>query len=147
MLVQSITRELVGVPMIWQVQVRIHLFLSGVRGSCTTLFSYPWARIPQSTSGEEWAGDSFHTAKSWGDSRSSSPTVRGEGIASSQLLLFISSHDDFLFINGEACYSHQRPGCEGRFLGRYSAEERFLGRLCGRHLGGRDPFEVILGSE
>ena len=68
-----------------------------------------------------------------------SPTIRGEGIASSQLLLFISSHDDFLFINREACYSHQRPGCDGRFLGRYSAEERFLDRLCGRRLGGRDP--------
>ena len=58
-----------------------------------------------------------------------SPTIRGEGIASSQLLLFISSHADLLFINREAFYSHQRPGCDGRFLGRYSAEERFLGRL------------------
>ena len=66
-------------------------------------------------------------------------TIRREGIALSQLLLFIFSHDDFLFINGEACYSHQRPGCGGRFLGRYSAEELFLGRLCGRRLGGRDP--------
>ena len=68
-----------------------------------------------------------------------SATIRKEGIASSQLLLFTSGHDDFLFIKGEVCYSHQRPGCDGCFLGRYSADERFLGRLRGWRLGERDP--------
>ena len=38
-----------------------------------------------------------------------SPTMRREGIASSQLLLFIFPSRRFLFIKGEAHYSHQRP--------------------------------------
>ena len=39
----------------------------------------------------------------------------------------------------EARYSHQRPGCGGRFLGRYNAEERFLSCFCEWRLGDRDP--------
>ena len=44
-----------------------------------------------------------------------------------------------MFIPGEASYSHQWPGCGGRFLGRYSADEQFLGRLREWRLGERDP--------
>ena len=44
-----------------------------------------------------------------------------------------------LFIPGAVRYSHQWPGCGGRFLGRYNAEERFLGRLREWRLGERDP--------
>ena len=53
--------------------------------------------------------------------------------------LFIPGQDDSLFIPGEARYSHQCPGCGGRFLGRYNAEERFLGRLREWRLVDRDP--------
>ena len=66
-----------------------------------------------------------------------------------QRLLFIPGHqhpfclyqssNDFLFIPGEASYSHQWPGCGGRFLGRNNADERFLGRLREWRLGERDP--------
>ena len=44
-----------------------------------------------------------------------------------------------LFIPGAARYSHQCPGCGGRFLGRYNAEERFLECLREWRLGERDP--------
>ena len=44
-----------------------------------------------------------------------------------------------MLIPGAVRYSHQWPGCGGRFLGRYNAEERFLGRLCEWRLGERDP--------
>ena len=40
---------------------------------------------------------------------------------------------------GEASYSHQWPRCGERFFGRYTPEERFLGRLRVWHLGERDP--------
>ena len=46
-----------------------------------------------------------------------------------RFLAYTRSSDDFLLIPGEARYSHQWPGCDGRFLGRYNAEERFLGCL------------------
>ena len=54
-------------------------------------------------------------------------------------LAYTRSSEDFLLIPGEARYSHQWPGCGGRFLGRYNAEERFLGRLREWRLGERDP--------
>ena len=54
-------------------------------------------------------------------------------------LAYTRSSGDFLLIPGEARYSHQWPGCGGRFLGRYNAEERFLGRLREWCLGKRDP--------
>ena len=47
--------------------------------------------------------------------------------------------NDSLLITGESSYSHQWPGCGGRFLGRYNADERFLGRLREWRLGERDP--------
>ena len=53
--------------------------------------------------------------------------------------VYTRSSSDFLFIPGEASYSHQWPGCGGRFLGRYNSDERFLGRLCEWRLGERDP--------
>ena len=43
-----------------------------------------------------------------------------------------------VFIPGEA-YSHQWPRCGERFLGRYTPEERFRGRLREWCLGERDP--------
>ena len=56
-----------------------------------------------------------------------------------QRLLFIPGHQRpfclyqviqrFLVYTGEVSYSHQWPGCDGRFLGRHNADERFLGRL------------------
>ena len=140
-------------------------FLRGVDGSCTTLFRYPWVRIPQSTSGVEWAEESFHTANFGRDSRASFADY-GEGwchsflclyqvtmipcsyqvkrcflayTRSRRFLVYTRSKDDSLFIPGEARYSHQCPGCGGRFLGRYNAEERFLGRLREWRLGERDP--------
>ena len=56
-----------------------------------------------------------------------------------EFLAYTRSQYDSLFIPGEARYSHQCPGCGGRFLGRYNAEERFLGRLHEWRLGKRDP--------
>ena len=47
--------------------------------------------------------------------------------------------NDFLFIPGESSYSHQWPGCGERFLGRFNADERFLGHLREWRLGERDP--------
>ena len=65
------------------------------------------------------------------------------------VLLFMPSHQhlsfipgassDSLLIPGEASYSHQWLGRGGRFLGRYNADERFLGRLQEWRLGERDP--------
>ena len=43
-----------------------------------------------------------------------------------------------MFIPGEA-YSHQWPQCGECFLGRYTPEERFRGRLREWRLGERDP--------
>ena len=111
---------------------------------CERVAALPYSRIlgqgyHRAQVGKSGPGIPFTQPSLEGIAGRPSPTMRREGIASSQLLLFISSHDDFLFINGEACYSHQLPGGDGRFLGRYRAEERFLGRLCGRRLGGRDP--------
>ena len=40
---------------------------------------------------------------------------------------------------GEASYSHQWPSCGERFLGLYTPEERFLGRLREWRLGERNP--------
>ena len=54
-------------------------------------------------------------------------------------LAYTRSSDDFLLIPGEERYSHQWPGCGGRFSGRYNAEEQFLGRLREWRLGERDP--------
>ena len=54
-------------------------------------------------------------------------------------LAYTRSSEGFLLIPGEAHYSHQWPGCGGRFLGRYNAEERFLGRLRKCRMGERDP--------
>ena len=62
-------------------------FLRGVDGSCTTLFRYPWVRIPQSTSGVEWAEDSFHTANFGRDSRASFADY-GKGWCHSFLCLY-----------------------------------------------------------
>ena len=53
--------------------------------------------------------------------------------------VYTRSSSDFLFIPGEASYSHQWPGCGGCFLGRYNADKRFLGRLREWRLGERDP--------
>ena len=53
-------------------------------------------------------------------------------------LAYTRSSEDFLLIPGEARYSHQWPGCGGRFLGLYNAEEQFLGRLRGWRLDERD---------
>ena len=53
--------------------------------------------------------------------------------------VYTRSSNDFLLIPGEASYSHQWPGCDGRILGRYNADERFLGRLHEWRLGERDP--------
>ena len=46
-----------------------------------------------------------------------------------RLLVYTRSSSDSLLIPGEASHSHQWPGCGGRFLGRYNADEWFLGRL------------------
>ena len=73
--------------MMWQVHVNNAPFLCGVSGSCTTLFRYPWVRIPQSTSWVEWAEDSFHTAKFGRDSRASFADYR-EGRRHSFLCLY-----------------------------------------------------------
>ena len=54
-------------------------------------------------------------------------------------LAYTRSKDGFLLIPGEVRYSHQWPGCGGCLLGRYSAEERFLGRLREWRLDERDP--------
>ena len=56
-----------------------------------------------------------------------------------QHLVYTRSPNDFLHIPGKARYSHQWPGCGGRFLGRYNADERFLGRLREWRLGEHDP--------
>ena len=134
--------------MIRQVQGRIHLFLSGVR-----VTALPYSRIlgqgyHRAQVGKSWPGIPFTQISLEGIAGCPSQTMRREGIASSQLLLFISSHDDFLFINGEARYSHQRPGAMGASWAGYSAEERFLGHLCGRRwVAAIHAFEVILGSE
>ena len=53
--------------------------------------------------------------------------------------MYTRSSGDSLLISGEVRYSHQWPGCVGHFLGRYNAEERFLGRLGEWRLGERDP--------
>ena len=62
-------------------------FLRGVDGSCTTLFRYPWVRIPQRTRGVEWAEYSFHTANFGRDSRASFANY-GEGWCHSFLCLY-----------------------------------------------------------
>ena len=54
-------------------------------------------------------------------------------------LVYTRSSNDFLLIPGEGRYSHQWPGCGGRFLGGYNADEWFLGRFLEWHLGERDP--------
>ena len=82
-----------------QVRVNDTPFLCGVSGSCTTLFRYPWARIPQSTSGVEWAEDSFHTANFGRDSRASFADYGGRMV--SRFPLLIPGHDDSLFIPGQ----------------------------------------------
>ena len=56
-----------------------------------------------------------------------------------RLLVYTRSSSDSLFIPGKASYSHQWPGCGERFLGRYNADERFLGRLREWRLGEHDP--------
>ena len=73
--------------MMRQVHVNNIPFLYGVGGSCTTLFRYPWIRIPQSTSGVEWAEDSFHSARIGRDSRASFADY-GEGWCRSFLCLY-----------------------------------------------------------
>ena len=58
---------------------------------------------------------------------------------SSTFFVYTRASSDSLLIPGEASYSHQWPGCGGHFLGRYNADERFLGRLREWCLGERDP--------
>ena len=59
---------------------------------------------------------------------------------SSAISSFIPGHQRFLvYTRGEASYSHQWPRCGERFLGRYTPDERFLGRLRVWRLGERDP--------
>ena len=55
------------------------------------------------------------------------------------LFVYTRSSSDFWFIPGEASYLHQWPGCGGHSLGRYNADEWFLGRLHEWRLGERDP--------
>ena len=104
----------------------------------------------------EWAEDSFPSARFGRDSRASFADY-GEGWCHSFLglyqfttfLAYTRSSEDFLlipghlrsslFIPGAVHYSHQWPGCGGRILGRYNAEERFLGRLREWRLGEHDP--------
>ena len=69
--------------------------------------------------------------------RSSTPSCLYQVI--NVLFVYTRSSSDSLFIPGEASYSHQWPGCGGRFLGRYNTDERFLGRLREWRLGERDP--------
>ena len=57
------------------------------------------------------------------------------GVSSFDLPVY-SSHRSLY--QGEA-YSHQWPRCGERFLGRYTPEERFRGRLREWRLGERDP--------
>ena len=85
--------------MMRQVHVNNTPFLCSVSGSCTTLFRYHWVRIPQSTSGVEWAEDSFHTANFGRDSRVSFADYGGRMV--SQFPLLIPGHDDSLFIPGQ----------------------------------------------
>ena len=59
---------------------------------------------------------------------------------SSEDFLLIPGHQGIpLLIPGEVRYSHQWPGCGGRFLDRYNAEERFRGYLHEWRLGEHDP--------
>ena len=67
-----------------------------------------------------------------------SPTMRKDSVVTTSLV-YTTSRRFLVYRRGKRAYSHQRPGCSGRFLGRYSAEERFLGHLCGWRLRGRDP--------
>ena len=61
--------------------------------------------------------------------------------ASSTILRLYQVISNFLvYTRGEASYSHQwPPRCGRRFLGRYTPDERFLGRLRVWRLGERDP--------
>ena len=69
--------------------------------------------------------------------RSSTFSCLYQGI---NVFLFIPGHPAIpCSYQGEASYSHQWPGCGERFLGRYNADERFMGRLRGWCLGERDP--------
>ena len=58
---------------------------------------------------------------------------------SSTSFVYTRACSESLLIPGEASYSHQWPGCGGRFLGRYNADEQFLGRLREWRLGEHDP--------
>ena len=59
---------------------------------------------------------------------------------SSAISSFILGHERFLdYTRGEASYSQQWPRCGERFLGRYTPDERFLGRLHVWRLGELDP--------
>ena len=53
-------------------------------------------------------------------------------------LVYPSVTTSLVYISGVG-WSHQRPAGAERFLGRYSAEERFLGRLWRWRLGDLDP--------
>ena len=58
---------------------------------------------------------------------------------SADFLAYTRSSGGSLFIPGAVRYSHHWPGCGGRFLGWYNAEERFLCRLREWRLGERNP--------
>ena len=56
--------------------------------------------------------------------------------------------NDSLLITGESSYSHQWPGCGGRFLGRYNADEWFWA-ICvsGAWASAIHAYGRVLGSE
>ena len=125
-------------PKIRQVHRIIHLFLSGVSGSCTTLFAYPWQGYHRAQVGKSGPRIPFTQPSFEGIACRPSPTMRKNSVVTTSLV-YTTSRRFLVYRRGKRAYSHQRPGCSGCFVGRCSAEERFLGRLRGWHRGGRDP--------
>ena len=116
--------------------------VAGFPGSWTTFFYHPWdrGRLPQSTSGAGRPGIPFVWVNFQWNSRASFADYTGERkvVMTSSVYFFITT----FLVNTRGCVvSHtsvlRRQGAS--FLGRYSAEERFLGRLWWWRLGGLDP--------
>ena len=150
--------------MIRQVHEIIRLFLSGVSGSCTTLFSYPWARIPQSTSGVSGPRIPFTQPSFEGMVCRPLPTIGKDGVTtflvytrsrrflvysrSRQFLVYTRSRQFLVYKKGKrAIHTSVRGVVGASWAGITLKSDSWAVCAGGAWATEIHAFEVILGSE
>ena len=125
---QIITNGLVRAPVIRQVHGKRKYFSYWQRvylGTRLPFSIFPGTGIFKAQWGELNRGFLSHGPNFRGIAGRPLPTIRrGRNSVVTTFPVYVRVTTFSVHKEGESRYSHQRPGCDGRFLGWYSAEER-----------------------